>query len=141
MTKDGVLVLHHDTSLLRMAGVPESVADFTYDGLMDLEIGSRFDEAFTGEKIPTLKEALQAVKGQGEVLLDVKVSEKRGEVAVKILEELEENGMKEFSYIQSFDYSFLGKSEPWMRTSGWDRSSMPHSARLKQLDVDSIRCR
>ncbi|NCC78830.1 MAG: hypothetical protein EOM07_04420 [Clostridia bacterium] len=136
MTKDGVLVLHHDTSLLRMGGVPESVADFTYEELMDLEIGRRFQEAFTGEKIPTLTEALLAVKGRGEVLLDVKVSEKRREVAVKILEELEESGMKEFSYIQSFDYGFLREIRAMDEDIRLGQILYAAFGRLNQLDVD-----
>lgn len=136
MTRDGVLVLHHDTSLLRMAGVPESVVDFTYEELMDLEIGSRFDEAFIGEKIPTLAEALLVVKGRGEVLLDVKVSEKRSEVAMKILEELEDNGMKEFSYIQSFDYGFLREIRALDGDIRLGQILYAAFGRLNQLDVD-----
>ncbi|MFH5836258.1 glycerophosphodiester phosphodiesterase family protein [Proteiniclasticum sp. C24MP] len=136
MTEDGVLVLHHDTSLLRMVGVPESVADFTYEELMELEIGSRFDDAFTGERIPTLTEALQVVKDRGEVLLDVKVNDKRSEVAVKILQELEESGMKEFSYIQSFDYGFLREIRALDKEIRLGQILYAAFGRLDQLDVD-----
>lgn len=136
MTKDGVLVLHHDTSLLRMAGVPESVADFTYDELMELDIGERFDAAFTGEKIPTLKQALDAVKDRGEVLLDVKVNEKRDEVAVKILKELEESEMKAFAYIQSFDYGFLREIRKLDEEIRLGQILYAAFGRLGQLDVD-----
>lgn len=136
MTKDGVLVLHHDTSLLRMAGVPESVSDFTYDELMKLEIGGRFDTAFTGEKIPTLKEALDVIKDRGEVLLDVKVNEKRDEVAKKILLELEESEMKAFSYIQSFDYGFLREIRKLDEEIRLGQILYAAFGRLDQLDVD-----
>ncbi|HSR03813.1 MAG TPA: glycerophosphodiester phosphodiesterase family protein [Proteiniclasticum sp.] len=136
MTKDGVLVLHHDTSLLRMAGVPESVSDFTYEELMELEIGGRFDAAFTGEKIPTLKEALDVIKDRGEVLLDVKVNEKRDEVARKILLELEESEMKAFSYIQSFDYGFLREIRKLDEEIRLGQILYAAFGRLDQLDVD-----
>src|SRR5690606_7145078 len=69
-TRDGVLVLHHDTSLIRMAGVPEPVSYYTYEELSAFDVGIRFSEEFSGERIPTLEEALLHVKGRGGVLLD-----------------------------------------------------------------------
>lgn len=106
-TKDGVLVLHHDTSLLRMAGVPEPVSFHTLEELRRLEVGSRFSEEFAGERIPTLEEALMLMKGRGSVLLDVKVEEKEKETAEEILTLLKKLDMKDYVYIQSFQYNFL----------------------------------
>lgn len=136
MTKDGILVLHHDTSLIRMAGVPHPVSYYNYDELMQLEIGSSFDEKFSGEKIPTLAEALRAVRGRGEVLLDVKAGDNREETARKILLELEENGMKEWAYIQSFDYLLL--KELRRQDSEIRLGQIMYTAfgRLESLDVD-----
>ena len=106
-TKDGVLVLHHDTSLLRMAGVPEPVSFYTYKELSAFDVGAGFSEEFTGERIPTLEEALLLVKGRGGALLDVKVEEHEVETAREILKILEDLEMKEHTYIQSFQYDFL----------------------------------
>lgn len=106
-TKDGVLVLHHDTSLLRMAGVPEPVSFYTYEELLTFDVGERFSAEYKGETIPTLKEALLLVKGRGGALLDVKVEEYEVETAQEILALLEELEMKEHTYIQSFQYDFL----------------------------------
>lgn len=106
-TKDGVLVLHHDTSLLRMAGVPEPVSFYTYEELSAFDVGAGFSEEFTGERIPTLEEALLLVKGRGGALLDVKVEEHEVETAREILKILEDLEMKEHTYIQSFQYDFL----------------------------------
>lgn len=106
-TKDGVLVLHHDTSLLRMAGVPEPVSFYTYEELSAFDVGAGFSEEFTGERIPTLEEALLLVKGRGSALLDVKVEEHEVETAREILKILEDLEMKEHTYIQSFQYDFL----------------------------------
>ena len=106
-TKDGVLVLHHDTSLIRMAGVPEPVSFYTYEELRAFDVGKSFSLELSGERIPTLKEALLLVKGRGGVLLDVKVEEEEEETAKEILEILEELEMKEHTYIQSFQYDFL----------------------------------
>lgn len=136
MTRDGVLVLHHDTSLIRMAGVPEPVSHYTYDELNALEIGSAFDEAYKGEKIPTLREALVAVRGRGEVLLDVKVDKNREEVTRKILFELEDTEMKEWAYIQSFDYPFLREIRRQDREIRLGQIMYAAFGRLEGLDVD-----
>ena len=70
-------------------------------------MGAGFSEEFTGERIPTLKEALLLVKGRGGALLDVKVEEHEVETAREILKILEDLEMKEHTYIQSFQYDFL----------------------------------
>lgn len=136
MTKDGILVLHHDTSLIRMAGVPQPVSHYTYDELLKLEIGSAYDETYYGEKIPTLREALLAVKGRGEVLLDVKLDEDREEIAGKILSELKDTEMKAWSYIQSFDYPFLRELRKQDSEIRLGQIMYAAFGRLEGLDVD-----
>ncbi len=136
MTRDGVLVLHHDTSLIRMAGVPEPVSDFTYEELRKLEIGSAFEKNYTGERIPTLREALLAVRGRGEVLLDVKTEDSRREIAQKILFELEDTKMKEWAYIQSFDYPFLREIRSQDSEIRLGQIMYAALGRLESLDVD-----
>lgn len=69
MSKDGVPVLLHDTTLARTTDVEEKfpdrapwlVEDFTVAELKQLDAGSWFDERFAGEPIPTFREALLAL--------------------------------------------------------------------------------
>ena len=73
-TKDGALVLLHDATLDRTTDVrrvfpgraPWRVSDFTHAELMQLDAGSWKSREFTGERIPTLSEAL-AVLGLSDV--------------------------------------------------------------------------
>lgn len=58
-TKDGVIVLMHDESLLRTTGVDKLVGEVNYDFVASLDPGSDFSEDYAGEKIPTLREALE----------------------------------------------------------------------------------
>jgi glycerophosphoryl diester phosphodiesterase len=68
MSKDGVPVLLHDTTLSRTTDVEEKfpdrapwlVEDFTVAELEQLDAGSWFDERFAGEPVPTFREALLA---------------------------------------------------------------------------------
>jgi glycerophosphoryl diester phosphodiesterase len=58
MTSDGILVLNHDRSLTKVAGVGERVHNLTFEEIAILDIGSRFSRQFSGEKIPTLAEVI-----------------------------------------------------------------------------------
>jgi glycerophosphoryl diester phosphodiesterase len=68
-SRDGALVLIHDTDLTRTTNArelfprrgPWRVADFDYDELRCLDAGAWKGPAFTGERIPTLQEAIDLV--------------------------------------------------------------------------------
>ena len=80
-TRDGALVLAHDTELRRTTDAdwvlprraPWRVADLTLDELRRLDAGSWFSPAYAGERVPTLADALDvlALSDTG-LLLEVK---------------------------------------------------------------------
>src|SRR5699024_12094599 len=73
LTKDDVLVLSHDLDLERMAGVPVTIKDATYDEVKDIDIGKLFDESYEGETLATLDEILDiANDANTRVFIDVK---------------------------------------------------------------------
>ncbi|MBQ4451904.1 MAG: hypothetical protein II912_05995 [Clostridia bacterium] len=53
-SKDGVLVLHHDDTLQRIAHAEGAVSDHTYAELLEMDFGSFMGEKFTGERIVRL---------------------------------------------------------------------------------------
>ena len=57
-TSDGVLVLHHDDTLLRICGIDKAVKDLTFTELRELDFGGFFGKRFCGEKIVTLTDFL-----------------------------------------------------------------------------------
>lgn len=64
-TKDGILVLFHDSSLMRICGRPEAICDLTYEELLQLDFGIHKGEEYKDTKIPTLKEFLQNFSDKG----------------------------------------------------------------------------
>ena len=64
-TKDGVLVLHHDDSLMRIAGDPRAICDCTYDQLLEMDFGVWRGQNFAGERIVTLDTFLIHFGGRG----------------------------------------------------------------------------
>lgn len=58
LSADGIPVVFHDETVNRCTNGKGKIADLTLAQLKSLDAGSWFGEAFTGEKIPTLSEAL-----------------------------------------------------------------------------------
>jgi glycerophosphoryl diester phosphodiesterase len=83
-SKDGALVLMHDSTLTRTTDVqrvfprraPWRVGDFTYDELRRLDAGSWKSPAFAGEPVATLEEVLDAIgSSRTGLLLELKSPE------------------------------------------------------------------
>lgn len=73
-TADGVLVLIHDRDFLRVAGEPRAIWELTYAEVQALDAGSWFGSQFAGERIPTLAEAVERLRGRARLYLEVKTS-------------------------------------------------------------------
>lgn len=61
MTKDGQLVIIHDSTVDRTTDGSGSIADMTFEEVRALDAGSWFDASFAGTQIPTLKEVLEII--------------------------------------------------------------------------------
>ncbi len=72
LTKDGQLVVIHDGSLERVAGIKRSVPEMTLAEIKQADAGSGFSRDFAGERIPTLDEALALAKDRIGVYIEIK---------------------------------------------------------------------
>ncbi|MDQ8734876.1 glycerophosphodiester phosphodiesterase [Paenibacillus sp. LHD-38] len=68
LTKDGRIIVIHDESLARTAGLNKLVKDTDYDELAALDAGSWFAPDFHDQRIPTLEQLLELLKPTGIVL-------------------------------------------------------------------------
>ena len=65
LTRDGVPVLLHDDTLDRTTDAAGPVADCCVRALSGVDAGGWFGEAFCGESVPTLEEAVQLLSAVG----------------------------------------------------------------------------
>lgn len=72
LTRDGRIVLMHDKTTKRTAGVDRNVADQTLAELRRLDAGSWKDARFAGEKIPTLDEVIATIPAGKRLVIEVK---------------------------------------------------------------------
>ncbi|KRE47013.1 glycerophosphodiester phosphodiesterase [Paenibacillus sp. Soil522] len=107
LTRDGVVVLHHDYNLRRMAGVAKRVSELTYDEVARLNIGNRGGELDQIERIPMLAEVLAEVQGKAKLIIDLKSYGPGEELARQVVTLIEQFDMVQDCYIQSFDRQTL----------------------------------
>ncbi|MFC3285150.1 glycerophosphodiester phosphodiesterase family protein [Litchfieldella rifensis] len=72
LTADEQPVLFHDRSLQRLTGDPRNLRDLTWEELQHFDVGSWFGDAFVGERIPSLDEALKRTRHQGSLMIELK---------------------------------------------------------------------
>lgn len=102
MTKDGHLVVIHDSDVNRTTNATGPVADFTLAELKQLDAGSYFSSEYANEKIPTFEEFLDLVKDK-KLLLNVEIKDYRKDVIDKTIKMLEDDKLAETYVITCFD--------------------------------------
>jgi glycerophosphoryl diester phosphodiesterase len=71
-TKDGHLVIMHDSTVDRTTNGAGAIKDLDLDALRELDAGSKFDPKFAGEKVPTFEEVLTMCRGKVNIYVDHK---------------------------------------------------------------------
>ncbi|MGP1907643.1 glycerophosphodiester phosphodiesterase [Metabacillus sp. JX24] len=114
-SKDGELVIIHDTTVDRTTDGSGKVKDLTYDELSKLDAGSWKGEEFTGEKIPTFDDILDRYRGKTGILIELKAPELYPGIEEKVAEELQERNMdkpqNEKIIVQSFNFDSMKKMD------------------------------
>ena len=107
LTADNRVVVIHDETLQRTTNGNGNVAEHDFDEIRSLDAGSWFAPQFAGEKVPTLGEVLDLVKGQ--ILLNVEIKTEavdRG-ISDKVAVAIKERGMTDQVIVSSFSPTAL----------------------------------
>ena len=87
LSRDGVPVVFHDETVERTTNGTGVVWEKTLAELKALDAGAWKGPRYAGERIPTLAEALEAARGRGRLLLDLKM-EGMGRAIAEVLRRL-----------------------------------------------------
>lgn len=103
LTKDGVPVVIHDTTVNRTTNGKGRVIDYLFDDLRKLDAGG-------GQPIPTLQEVLKLAKGRAKVDIELKQSgDLYPGLEEKVLGTIRECGVKDEVFVTSFDHYSIMK--------------------------------
>ena len=107
MTKDGELVIMHDSNALRTTGVNRDISDMTLAEVRNLDAGSYYSAEYAGEKVPTLEEVLDYARGRIKINIEIKSGNYGLSVADKVADMIEYKGMKDECVVTSFEIELL----------------------------------
>lgn len=113
ITKDGKLVIFHDATLERTSNGRGFIKDYTYEELLQLDIGAWKDPKFAGQHIWTLDELLDFCK-QANMLLNMEL--KNYEVFYEGLEQrvidaVCAHQMEDMVFVSSFNHISMQQSK------------------------------
>ena len=119
-TKDGMIVVSHDASLKRTAGIKRNIYDMNFDELEDIDVGSHLDKKFASERIPSLAEVLVfADENNIKLNIELKPNEHDFELEESVVDLINTYYRKDMCIISSLNYASLKRVkeyEPEMRT-------------------------
>lgn len=72
-TKDGELIIIHDSNFKRTTGVDKNIWDVNYNEVKKYDAGKYYNYSFKGQKIPTLEEVIKYSKDKIKLLIEIKV--------------------------------------------------------------------
>jgi glycerophosphoryl diester phosphodiesterase len=105
LSRDGHVVICHDESLRRVAGVKGMVKSKTLHQLKKLDVGAKFKKLFKGQQILTLEEAMSFLAGKVDLNLEIKSPFRASPgIELKILFILSYYRYLQHSIISSLDY-------------------------------------
>ena len=110
-TADGEVVVAHDSDLMKLGGDALKVWDATMEKLAQIDIGSWFDPAYSGERTPTLRQALELVKGRSKLLIELKYYGHDVELESRVVRIVEETGMARDIAVMSLKYDGIRKMQ------------------------------
>jgi glycerophosphoryl diester phosphodiesterase len=106
LSRDAKVVVLHDETLDRTTTGTGSVRNKTLEEIQTFSAhyASRFKEKFLGERVPSLAEALKALRGRARVLVEIKKEsvDTEGTIERETVEVIERAGMEKDAAIVSF---------------------------------------
>ena len=135
---DGDVVVVHDSDFMKIAGVNLKIWDATQADLARIDIGGWFDPAFSDQRTPLLRDALELARGRAGVVIELKYyghDERLEERVVEIVEDLD---MVEQVKIMSLKYDAVRKMRA-LRPD-WEIGLLATASlgRMWELDVDFL---
>lgn len=110
-TLDGELVLLHDGSFLRTAGVDKKPSELTLDEIKKLDVGAWFDDSFAGESVPTLKDVIEYSKGKIKLNIEIKTADTDKHIIEEVAKLINQYDFYDQCVVTSLDFNAITKIE------------------------------
>jgi glycerophosphoryl diester phosphodiesterase len=106
-SKDGVVVVVHDSDLMKIGGAAAKIWEATAEELRGVDIGSRVGPQFASERVPTLDEALGLERGGTRVVVELKSYGHDERLVERVIEIVEATGDANCCIFMSLDHDMV----------------------------------
>ena len=106
-TKDGVLVITHDSNLKRITGVKKNVYDLTYNQLEKLKVSGIYSGTYIETNIPTLEEVLERYQGKTKLNIELKPTQYDKNYVDKVIELIKKYNFENNCMVASMNKSII----------------------------------
>ncbi len=142
LSADGAVVVFHDSDFRRIAGAPQAVVDTPLTAMRDIDVGSWFDPAFSGERIATLTEALAFIDRRALALVELKPDAHNAQALLAAaLHEIERGGYQDVVMLASLSPDLVRAARaaaPRARLALFANAALPGTARRTDFDMLGI---
>ncbi len=137
-SRDGEVVVVHDSDFMKLAGNPLKVWDGNLADIRRIDIGSWFDPAFSDQRVPTLREVLEEIKGRSKLVIELKYYGHDQQLEQRVVDIVEQAGMSSDVVIMSLKLEGVEKLQA-LRPD-WTTGLLAASAvgDLSRLEVDFL---
>lgn len=106
-SKDGKLVISHDTNLKRTTGVSKNVYDLNYDEIEKLDAGSYFSPKYANTKIPTLAQMMDMANNKIKLMIEIKENGHDNNIVSQVIDEIKAHNFENQCSIASMNLNVL----------------------------------
>ncbi|MGM0767264.1 MAG: glycerophosphodiester phosphodiesterase family protein [Pseudomonadota bacterium] len=120
LTADGVPVLWHDSDMKRIFGLGERISETEFADIRDRDAGTWFDQKFGNERIATLADAIETVRGRAGLFVDLKPDRNTPHLARAVVDLLKEKNFVKGTIVAAADWTTLQevkRLEPELKTT------------------------
>ena len=108
-TRDGEIMVIHDSDLKRVGGSNLTVFDSTLADLQSVDIGSWKDPSFSDQRIPTLRQVLALCENRIKLVIELKYYGREQKFEELVADLVDEAGMQDQMIIMSLSYAGIQK--------------------------------
>ncbi|MBQ3583517.1 MAG: glycerophosphodiester phosphodiesterase [Lachnospiraceae bacterium] len=108
-TKDGTVIVLHDSNFKRVADVKQNVWNVDYEQIQYLDVGCWFSEEYAGVTVPTLEEVMEMAKGRLKLNIEIKLTGHEKNLEKSVVELIEKYEMEDECVVTSFQKKALKK--------------------------------
>lgn len=140
LTRDNRIVVIHDDSTKRTAGMDVKVAESTADELRKLDVGTFKSQEYAGEQIPFLDDVVQTIPPGRKLYIEIKCGK---EILPYLRELLIRSGKMSQIVIIGFDLETVAESKKlidvptyWLKGTAKDKETeqwIPHDPQLAEV--------